>query len=97
MKEVTGRIIIATFSSQVERIIHFIDIAKKYGKFNEDDSGIWAGYTSAKDNDIKDIGVKCANCALYEGGSSCSIISAKVEPSGYCRFAIIPDGVVKKR
>jgi hypothetical protein len=72
-------------------------IAKKYGKFNEDDSGIWAGYTPAKDNDIKDIGVKCANCALYEGGSSCSIISAKVEPSGYCRFAIIPDGVVKKK
>ena len=30
--EVTGRIIIATFSSQVERIIHFINMAKKYGK-----------------------------------------------------------------
>jgi ribonuclease J len=32
VKEVTGRIIIATFSSQVERIIHFINMAKKYGK-----------------------------------------------------------------
>lgn len=30
--EVTGRIIIATFSSQVERIIQFINMAKKYGK-----------------------------------------------------------------
>jgi ribonuclease J len=30
--EVTGRIIIATFSSQVERIIAFINMAKKYGK-----------------------------------------------------------------
>ncbi len=30
--EVTGRIIIATFASQVERIIHFINMAKKYGK-----------------------------------------------------------------
>jgi ribonuclease J len=30
--EVPGRIIIATFASQVERIIHFIDMAKKYGK-----------------------------------------------------------------
>jgi ribonuclease J len=32
VSEVTGRIIIATFSSQVERIIHFINMAKKYGK-----------------------------------------------------------------
>lgn len=30
--EVPGRIIIATFASQVERIIHFISIAKKHGK-----------------------------------------------------------------
>ncbi len=27
-----GRVVIATFASQVERIIHFINIAKKYGK-----------------------------------------------------------------
>jgi hypothetical protein len=72
-------------------------IAKKYGKFNSDDTGIWAGYTSAEDNDNKSFGVMCANCALYEGGESCAIIAAQVEPQGYCRFAIIPDGVVKKR
>ena len=32
VSEVTGRIVIATFASQVERIIHFINMAKKYGK-----------------------------------------------------------------
>jgi len=32
VSEVSGRIIIATFASQVERIIHFINMAKKYGK-----------------------------------------------------------------
>jgi ribonuclease J len=32
VSEVTGRIVIATFASQVERIIHFIDMAKKYNK-----------------------------------------------------------------
>jgi len=32
VSEVPGRIIIATFASQVERIINFINIAKKYGK-----------------------------------------------------------------
>ena len=70
-------------------------IARKYGKFNEDDTGIWAGYDSAAKNEVKDIGVKCSNCVLYLGGSSCSIISSAVEPGGKCRFAIIPDGVVK--
>lgn len=32
VKNVPGRVIIATFSSQVERILHFIKIAEKYGK-----------------------------------------------------------------
>lgn len=33
MKDVTGRLIIATFASQVERIVEFIKLAKKYGKY----------------------------------------------------------------
>jgi len=32
VSEVTGRIVIATFASQVERIICFVNMAKKYGK-----------------------------------------------------------------
>ena len=71
-----------------------IEITQKYGKFNSDDTGVWAGYEPAEKNDIKDIGVKCANCILYVGGSECKIIEAQVEPEGYCRFALIPDGVV---
>jgi hypothetical protein len=73
-----------------------IEITQKYGKFNSDDTGVWAGYKSGADNEIADIGVKCANCILYEGGTSCKIIAAEVEPEGYCRFALIPDGVVTK-
>ena len=71
-----------------------IEITQKYGKFNSDDTGVWAGYEPAEKNDNKDIGVKCANCILYVGGSECKIIAAEVEPEGYCRFALIPDGVV---
>jgi hypothetical protein len=70
-------------------------IAHKYGKFNEDEIGIWAGYDSPEENDVADIGVKCANCVLYEGGSVCKIIDIAVQPEGKCRFAIIPDGVVQ--
>jgi hypothetical protein len=73
-----------------------VEITKKYGKFNSDDTGVWAGYESARENDHIEQGVMCANCILYEGGTSCKIIAAEVEPGGYCRFALIPDGIVTK-
>jgi hypothetical protein len=72
-------------------------IAQKYGKFNQDGSGIWAGYRPASENKKADIGVKCSNCVLYEGGSACKIIALPVEPEGKCRFAVIPDGVVEAK
>jgi len=72
-----------------------LEIADKYGKFNEDRTGIWAGYTPAAENEYKDIGVKCINCVLYEGPGVCKIIEQPIEDDGKCRFAVIPDGVVK--
>jgi hypothetical protein len=72
-----------------------IAITLRYGKFNEDETGVWAGYDSPEENDVKEIGVKCSNCVLYEGNGACKIIAQKVEDEGKCRFAIIPDGVVE--
>ena len=72
-----------------------VAITQQYGKFNEDSIGVWAGYDSPEENDVADIGVKCANCVLYEGEGSCKIIAHAVEPEGKCRFAVIPDGVVQ--
>lgn len=72
-----------------------IAIARKFGKFNEDETGIWAGYESAEENDAKEIGVKCSNCVLYEGDGVCKVIAQEVEDEGMCRFAIIPDGIVE--
>ena len=71
-----------------------VEIAEKYGKFNEDATGIWAGYASAEENKYKGIGVKCSSCVLYMGNGSCRIIEQEVEDEGKCRFAVIPDGVV---
>ena len=72
-----------------------LEIAEKHGKFNEDRTGIWAGYTPAAENEYKEIGVKCINCVLYEGTGVCKIIEQPIEDDGKCRFAVIPDGVVK--
>lgn len=71
-------------------------IAKKYGKLaNGDGNGIWVGYVPAAENENMSIGVKCGNCALYEGNGVCKIVAQQVEDGGYCRLAAIPDGVVK--
>jgi len=71
-----------------------VEIADTYGKFNEDATGIWAGYTPPAENDVRGIGVKCSNCVLYMGNGQCRIIALEVEDEGKCRFAVIPDGVV---
>lgn len=70
-------------------------IANKYGKFNDDNTGIWAGYTPASENEENAaIGVKCGNCVFYNAPNGCSIIVAEVEDGGLCRFAVLPDGAV---
>ena len=73
-----------------------VSIVDKHGTFDESGCGIYASYEPGAVNETQNIGVMCKNCALYKGGSSCRIISLPVEPTGKCRFAVIPDGVVKQ-
>lgn len=72
-----------------------MEIADQYGKFDEDGSGIWAGYDPASRNMDASIGVKCGNCVHFEGNGECHIIAFQVEENGKCRFAAIPDGYVR--
>ena len=69
-------------------------IVKRHGKLDEDGDGIWAGYYPPEKNPVASIGVKCANCVFYKGGSSCEILALPVHPEGKCRFAVIPNGIV---
>jgi hypothetical protein len=72
-----------------------LDITDEYGKFNADNTGVWAGYSSAADNvENAEIGVKCGNCVFFNAPNGCSIITAEVEEGGLCRFAVLPDGAV---
>lgn len=73
-----------------------VSIVDKHGTFDESGCGIYAAYEPGAINETQNIGVMCKNCVLYQGGSSCRIISLPVEPTGKCRFAVIPDGVVKQ-
>ena len=70
-------------------------LSEKYGKFDQDGDGIWAGYQPASENQDAAIGVNCQNCVFYQGGNECQIIALEVEPMGVCRFAVLPEGAVK--
>jgi len=70
-------------------------IANRYGKFNDDNTGVWAGYTPASENqENAAIGVKCGNCVFFNSPNGCEIIASDVEEGGLCRFAVLPDGAV---
>lgn len=72
-----------------------LKIVSKHGKFNDDNTGVWAGYTPASENeDNARIGVKCGNCVFFNAPNGCSIIESSVEEGGLCRFAVLPDGSV---
>lgn len=72
-----------------------IDIVEEHGKFNDDNTGVWAGYDSAEKNaENAAIGVKCGNCVFWQAPNGCQIIQAETEEGGLCRFAILPDGAV---
>lgn len=70
-------------------------IAKKYGKFDDNNTGVWAGYDSAEKNaENAAIGVKCGNCVFWQAPNGCEIIAHETEEGGLCRFAVLPDGAV---
>jgi hypothetical protein len=72
-----------------------LKIANKYGKFNDDNSGVWVGYTPASENEENAaIGVKCGNCVFFQGENACQILAGAVEDGGLCRLAVLPDGAV---
>jgi len=74
-----------------------LEIVEKHGKFNADNTGVWAGYTSAAENDNKEMGVKCGNCVFWEAPNGCKLIIAETEEGGLCRFAVLPDGTVNPK
>jgi|694.fasta_scaffold95497_7 hypothetical protein len=70
-----------------------LSLVDKIGPIDKSE-GIWVGYENANKNEVKDIGVKCGNCALHKSENSCKILSQTIELDGACRFAVIPDGYV---
>lgn len=73
-----------------------LSVAQKIGPLDKGE-GIWVGYENGSTNEVKDIGVKCGNCALHKSENVCAIIDQEIEMDGACRFAVIPPGLVKQK
>jgi hypothetical protein len=80
-----------------EKAFHdaLLRIAQEYGPFDQGTSSIWVGYVEGEENEDANIGVMCANCSFFNPeNQGCAILSYKVQPTGKCRLAAIPDGYV---
>jgi len=83
--------------TEEEKAFHdaLLRIADEHGPFDQGTSSIWVGYEPGEENDDAEIGVMCANCSFFNPETyGCAILSYKVEPTGKCRLAAIPDGYV---
>jgi hypothetical protein len=70
-----------------------LGVADQIGEFDLAEN-IWVGYVDESENEDSGIGVRCDNCAMYEGDGACLILLQQVQAGGMCRFAIIPPGEV---
>jgi hypothetical protein len=96
LDKLAGELMDSMAEPEKEFVRAMSEIVAKYGKLaNNDGKGIWVGYIEADDNDNAEMGIKCMNCAHYEGGSMCHIVAQAIEPEGMCRLAAIPDGIVR--
>jgi len=73
-----------------------LSVAQKIGPLDKGE-GVWVGYENGSTNEVKDIGVKCGNCALHKSENACAILDQEIEMDGACRFAVIPPGLVKPK
>lgn len=69
-------------------------IAEKYGKFNTG-TPIYVDYVIPLENKNVSKGIICGNCAFWEEGGVCHIVSGEIQYNGYCRLAAIPSERVK--
>ena len=94
--KLAGELLDAMPQPEKEFVQAMMDIVDRHGKLaNNDGKGIWVGYVEPAQNDNADMGIKCMNCAHYEGQGVCHIVVQTVEPEGLCRLAAIPDGIVR--
>lgn len=70
------------------------DIAETFGQFDQTSLGDGAHYMPASSNPFSAEGLKCSNCAFYDGAQACDLVAGIIEPEALCKFWIIPADLI---
>jgi HK97 family phage prohead protease len=66
-------------------------VAEVFGPFDTGTGPDGIHYIAAADNPFAAEGIRCANCAFFQGGGGCELVAdeVRVEPDAACKFWII--------
>lgn len=66
-------------------------VVELFGPFNKGVTESGAHYSDAETNPFASEGLVCSNCAFYEGPRACELVAGDIDPSGICKFWVIPE------
>ncbi len=70
------------------------DIAETFGQFDQTSGGDGAHYMAPASNPFSGEGLKCSNCAFYDGAQGCDLVAGIIEAEALCKFWIIPADLI---
>lgn len=82
---------------QVDLYRAFEKVSDDFGKFDQSSGSNGSHYVSPADNVFIASGMKCSNCALFEGPRACEIVDGDIDPDAICKFWIIPDSLLTEQ
>lgn len=65
-------------------------VTAKLGQLPPDNTVEGAAYVGPAENALKAKGQMCRNCVFFRAPYACTIVRAKIDQEGICRFNIIP-------
>jgi|GEM_PF-531791 len=69
------------------------EVASELGQFDQTSGANGAHYMAA--NPFAGEGIKCANCAFYDGARACEVVAGDIEPEAVCKLWIIPENLLQ--
>ena len=72
----------------------FEKMSEEFGKWDQSPLANGAHYFPEEKNPFAEEGIYCSNCAFYEGGQACHIVSGEIQPMGLCKLWVIKEQLI---
>jgi hypothetical protein len=70
-------------------------IVEDLGAFDQTSGANGAHYMPT--NPFAGEGIKCANCAFYDGARACEVVGGDIDPEAVCKLWIIPEALIAQQ